>query len=83
MTKLKLPYYGHNMRRQGSLEKIIIFGIIEGSRESGRSNMRWIESIHEVIRVSLQELSRAVEDRTLWISLIHRVSRKWNQLNGT
>ena len=35
--------------------------------------MRWIDSIKEAIGVSLQDLSRAVEDRTWWTSLIHSV----------
>lgn len=43
----------------------------EGSRKRGRQNMRWINSIKEAIGMCLHELSRAVEDRTRWLSLIH------------
>ena len=37
--------------------------------------MRWIDSIKEAIGMSLQELSRAAEDRASWTSLIHRVTK--------
>ena len=33
--KLKLPYFGHLMRRTDSLEKTLILGKIEGSRRRG------------------------------------------------
>ena len=32
MLKLKLQYFGHLMRRTGSLEKILMLGEIEGRR---------------------------------------------------
>lgn len=35
--------------------------------------MKWTRSIKEAIGTSVQELSKAVEDRTLWTPLIHRV----------
>ena len=50
------------MRRQDSLEKTIMLGTVEGSRNRGRPNMRWIDSIEEAIGVSPQKLSRAAED---------------------
>ena len=75
MTTLKLSYFRHIKRWSGSLKKIIILGQIEGRRKRGITNERWIDSINETISMSLQELSRAVEERMLWISLIHRVTR--------
>ena len=75
MIKLRLSYFGHIMRRQDSLEKTIMLGKVEGSRKRGRPNMRWIDSIKAAMGIGLQDLSRAVEDRTLWTSLIHRVTR--------
>ena len=75
MTKLKLSYLRHIMRRQGSLEKMIILEKIEGSRKRGRPNIRWIDSIKEAIGMNLQELSWTTEDRTLCISLIGGVAR--------
>ena len=73
MTEVKMPYFGHIMRRHASLEKTIVLGKIGGSKKTGRPTMRWIGSMKEGIDRALQELSRAGEDRTLWMSLIHRL----------
>lgn len=45
MTKLKVSYFGHIMRTQGSLEKTVI----EGSRKSVRLNVGWIDSMEEAV----------------------------------
>ena len=37
--------------------------------------MRWTDSIKEATEMSLQELSKAVEDQTAWASLTYRVGR--------
>ena len=65
------------------MEKTVMLGKIEGSRTSRRPNTGWTDSRKEGTGTSLQELSRAVEDRTLWASLIHRVTRSRSRLNGT
>ena len=62
--KLRLSYFGHIMRRQDSLEKTIILVEAEGSRKRGSPNARWTVSLNKVTGFSLQELSKAVEDRT-------------------
>ena len=35
MLKLKLPYFGHLMRRTDSFEKTLMLGMIEGRRRRG------------------------------------------------
>ena len=45
MLKLKLQYFGHLMRRIGSLEKALMLGKIEGRRRRGRQRMRWLDGI--------------------------------------
>ena len=35
MLKLKVPYFGHLMRRADSLEKTLMLGKMEGSRRRG------------------------------------------------
>ena len=60
----------HQMRVQDSLEKAIMWGQLEGSGKRGRPNRRWVDSVKEAPGMNPQELSRAVEDRTLWTSLI-------------
>ena len=62
MMKLGLPYFGHIMKRQepqggGMLEKV------EGTHKRERPNIRWIDSIKELTTLSLQEPSKAIEDR--------------------
>lgn len=49
----------------GSLEKTILLGKIEGNKKRERPNMRHADYMKEVIGIILQELSTAVEDRTL------------------
>ena len=64
MLKLRLSYFGDIMRRQDSLEKTIMLGKVEGRMKRGPLNMRCFDSLKEAAGFSLQELSRAVEDRT-------------------
>ena len=40
MLKLNLQYFGHLMRRAGSLEKTLILGQIEGKRRRGQQRIR-------------------------------------------
>ena len=44
MLKLKLQYFGHLMQKTDSLEKILMLGKIEGSRQKGMTEdetIRW------------------------------------------
>ena len=45
MLKLKLQYFGHLMRRAGSLERILMLGGIGGSRRREQQRMRWMASL--------------------------------------
>ena len=47
MLKLRLPSFGHIMRRMDSLEKTIMVGKVEGRRKRGRANIKWIDSIQK------------------------------------
>ena len=53
MLKLKLQYFGHQMRRPGSLEKTLMLGKIEGGRRRGRQRMRWLDGISDSMDVGL------------------------------
>ena len=59
-----------------------MLGKEEGIRKRGRANTRWTGSLKETTSLRLQELSRAVEDRTFWRWLIHRVAISRRQLHG-
>ena len=52
---LKLEYFGHLMRGDNSLKKILMLGKIEGRRRRGRQRMRWLDSITDSMDVNLSE----------------------------
>ena len=60
---LKLQYFGHLMQRPNSLEKILVFGKIEGRRRRGRQRMSWLDSITNSVDMSLSEFWEIVKDR--------------------
>ena len=49
MLKLKLPYFGHLMRRTNSLEKTLMLGKNEGRRRRGRQRTRWLDGSTNLI----------------------------------
>ena len=63
MLKLKLQYFGHQMRRTDSLEKTLMLGKIEGRRRRGRQRMSWLDDITDWLDMSLSMLCELVMDR--------------------
>ena len=59
MLKLKFQYFGHQMRRANSLEKILILGKIEGKRR-GQQRMRRLDSITEAMHMNVSKLQEMV-----------------------
>ena len=75
MLRLKLQYFGHLMRRAGSLEKTLMLGKIEGRRRRGRQRMRWLEGITDWMDRGLGGLRELVMDREAWPAVIHGVTK--------
>ena len=66
MLKLKLQYFGHLMRTEDSLEKILMLGKVEGKRRMGWQRMRWLDSITDSMAMNLSKLRETVRDRGSW-----------------
>ena len=58
MLKLKLQYFGHLMQRTDSFDKTLMLGKIEGRRKSGWQWVRWLDSITNLMGMSLSKLHK-------------------------
>ena len=61
MLKPKLQYFDHLMGRADSLEKTLMLEKIEGKRRRGRQRIRWLDSITDLMDMSLSKLREMVK----------------------
>ena len=75
ILKLKLQYFGHLILGADSLERTLMLGKIEGKKRRGGHRTRCLDSITDLMGMSLSKLQELVMDREAWPAGAHGVPK--------
>ena len=84
MLKLKFQYFGHQMQRADSSEKMslsLMLGKMEGRRRRGRQRIKWLDGLTDLMDMGLGKLWELVMDREVWRPVIHGVAKSQTRLS--
>ena len=81
MLKLKLQYFGHLMQKADSLEKTQMLRKIEGRRRRGWQRMKCLDSITDLMDMSLSKPQELAMDRETWHATVYGVAKSWTQMS--
>ena len=75
MLKLKLQFFGHLMQRTSLLEKTLMLRKVEDKRRKVQQRMRWLDNITDSMDINFSKLWEIVEDRGIWHTAVHGVTK--------
>ena len=74
--KPKLRSFGHLMQKGDSSEKTLMLEKMEGGRRRGQQRMRWLDSITDLMDMSLSTLQETVKDWEAWSGTVRGVVQR-------
>lgn len=81
--KLLYMYLGHTLRREATLEKTILTGMLPGTRRRGRPRINWHTGCARWTGQSFTGLTRCASDRSAWRRLVAVSSTNPRSEDGT
>ena len=86
-AETEIPILWPPVPRTSSLEKTLMLGMIEDRRRRGQQRMTWLDSITDLMDMSLSKLWILVMDREGWRAMVYRITKSqtwlsnWTKLN--